>query len=89
MRSSMSAKTVPGSNLPLPFFWPAVAAREDLDALLDFFDRPNVEFSGGDSFQNIFAEHQVFDIGFRHHDALRAGESLDPADVKKPFRSFR
>jgi len=31
------------------------ASREDLDALFDFCDGPNVEFSGGDGFQNIFA----------------------------------
>jgi len=63
------------------------ASRENLDALLDFCDGPDVKFSRGDGFQNVFAEHQVFYVGLRHHDALRAGESLDPADVKI-LRSF-
>src|SRR6266850_1758198 len=75
-------------ELAVVLFFAGRAAREDLDALFDLGDRPNVEFSGADSFQNVFAEHQVFDVGFRHHHALRAGESLNPADVIKSFDLF-
>src|SRR6266436_4618683 len=75
-------------KLAFAIFLAGGASRDDLDALLDFCDRPDVEFPGGDGFQNIFAEHQVLDVGFRHHHALRAGESLDAADVIKSFDFF-
>jgi hypothetical protein len=58
---------------------------EDFDALFDFGDGPDMEFARGDGIEDVFAEHEVFDIGLRHHHALGAGEAFDAADVKKAF----
>src|SRR6202040_397066 len=63
-------------------------AGQNFNALLDFFYRPNVEFAGRYSIQNIFAEHQVFNVGGGDHHALAAGQPLDTADTEISFNFF-
>src|SRR5882757_10225838 len=64
------------------------ASGQEFDTLFDLGDRPDVKLSGGHSLQNVFAEHQVFDVGCRHHHALGPGEAFDAADVKEAFDFF-
>src|SRR5882757_11513039 len=59
-----------------------------LDALFDFGNGPDVKFSGGHGFEDVFAQHQVLDVGIGHHHTLRAGEAFDAADVKEPLDFF-
>src|SRR5260370_5462898 len=59
-----------------------------LDALFDFGNGPDVKFSGGHGFEDVFAQHQVLDVGIGHHHTLRAGEAFDSADVKETLDFF-
>src|SRR5882762_5237161 len=79
-----------GSWIKLPFAvsLPCRRTCEELDALLHLGDRPDVKFARGHGLQNIFAQHQIFHIGLRHHHALRSGEPLDAAHVEETFDFF-
>ena len=47
-----------------------------------------MEFPRAHRVQHVFSQHQVFDVGFGNHHALRASKAFDAAHVKIPFDFF-
>src|SRR5260370_10883577 len=75
-------------KFPVAVSLPGRRTGKYLDALFDFGNGPDVKFSGGHRFQNIFAQHQVLDVGIGHHHTLRAGKAFNATDVEESFDFF-
>src|SRR5215472_7176578 len=78
----------PRFKIPFAIFVARSDARQEVDALLDFGYRPDVELSRGHGIEHVFPQHQVLHVGLRDHHALRAGKTFDAADIKKTLNLF-
>ncbi len=47
-----------------------------------------MKFLGRNGFEEIFTKHQIFDVGCGDHYALRAGQTLNAANVEEAFDFF-
>src|SRR5262249_45463676 len=58
---------------------------QQLDPLVDVADPPDMETSRPYRLDDLLLQHQVLDVGRRHHHPLLARQSSFPAQVVEPF----
>lgn len=56
---------------------------QNLDAVIDRINRPDMELAFVHRFENILPQHQIRHIGPRNDNAVLAGQPLTDTDIKK------
>ncbi len=64
---------------------PSRDAGQNFDAVFHCDDLIHMKHAGLDGIDDLFFEHQVFDVGPGDHDSLFSGKAFGFAGFKKPF----